>query len=239
MSWYKWRKHQCFNTSAQFLNRNRAAFLTFFDREKGNPKLLDLGCNDGKLTVAISEIIRSDRIFGIEKNPLRAKSARKKGIIVRVSDLNDRFPFPNKSFDVISAHQILEHLWNTHNFFKETNRVLKNGGYAVISVPNLSSLHSIFFIIMGQQSPVIHLIDQQVGNFLKGIKVGKGVQHIKAFNMPALIDLAEVYNFRVEKLAGFGMYFVPFFLQKYVSKLLPRYSIFLTIKIRKANDYKE
>jgi|GEM_PF-581462 len=239
----KWKNHKYFGLSEKFYKENQRLFLNFFIQRKPNSaknglKLLDLGCMGGEFTKETAKVIGTDRTFGIEIVKKYANDARKRGIKVKKGDLNKRFPYPSKFFDVISANQVLEHLWNTDNFFKETNRVLKKGGYAVISVPNLSSCHSIFFILLGQQTPVLHLVPKQVGNFLSGTKI-RQPEHMKAFNVPALMDLARLYGFKVERLEGFGFYFLPMFLQKIVSKLMKRYTVFLTMRIRKVRDYKK
>jgi len=225
---------------------NQKLFLDFFDIKKNNPKILDLGCWDGNLTIKIARILKSNKCFGIEIDRKAANIAHKKGIKVKISDLNYKFPYSDGFFDVVCANQVLEHLWNTHNFFKEVNRVLKKGGYAVISTPNLSTFNSIFLIMTGQQSTTIHLIDRQVGNPLRGNitvpkqRFQKGEQgHVKAFNVPALKDLADIYGFKVERLNGFGIYFLPFAIQKTLSKILTRYCTFLTMKIIKIEEYKD
>ncbi|NIM46919.1 MAG: methyltransferase domain-containing protein [Candidatus Aenigmarchaeota archaeon] len=241
----KLKSDKFFDMLYKLYRENQKIFLSFLIQENDNPKILDLGCSDGEFTKEISKVLMSNRCFGIETVRKAASAARKKGIKVKISNLNDKFPYPKGFFDVVCANQVLEHLWNTHNFLKETNRVLKMGGYAVISVPNLSSFHSIFLILTGQQTTTLHLIDRHVGNLLRGERVVKpnawkqGEQgHIKAFNVPALKDLAHIYGFEVEKLSGFGIYFLPFALQKIMSKILTRYCTFLTMRIRKVKNYK-
>ena len=225
-----WSQHICFEESDKFYKANKHFFMHFFLKGNCNQKVLDLGCSNGELTGKIANTIGTSNVYGIEINKDMANKAKNKGIAVSVSDLNKVFPFAKETFDIISANQILEHVWNTDNFFREINRVLKKGGYAVISTPNLSAFHSIFFILLGQQTPVIHLIDRQVGNFLRGVRAHG---HYKAFNIPALVDLSKYYGFSVETIKGFGLYFLPLLLQKALSKLLGRYAVFLTMRIRK------
>lgn len=230
-----WLKHKFFKPSDSLYKRNQKFFLTFFIREKNNPKILDLGCNDGSFTLEIAKMLGTKKLYGIELNRRKAKLAKKKNIKVKIADLNYKFPYPSDFFDIVSANQVLEHLWNTPNFFKEINRVLKKNGYSVISVPNLSSFHNIFFILLGQQPPTLHLIDIQVGNFLKNIELG-WPSHMKAFTMPALRDLAYLYGFKVERIEGYGFHFLPSFLNNVFSKLFPKYTVFLTVRIRKIRD---
>ena len=228
----EWSQHICFGESCKFYQENQNFFLGFFIKGNKNVRLLDLGCMDGEFTKKIANTVGTNKIYGVDINKTAAKKAEEKGIIVKNADLSNELPFPDESFDVLSANQVLEHIWNTDKFFREINRVLKKEGYAVISTPNLSCFHSIFFILLGQQTPVVHLIDRQVGNFLRGTKVSSP-QHFKAFNIPALRDLSEYYGFKVEMIKGFGFYFLPLFIQKFLSKFLGRYAVFITLRIRK------
>lgn len=228
-----WKQHGCFEESDKFFKENQKLFLKFCLQQNNNAMLLDLGCSDGEFTKRIAAVVGTGRIYGIEIDKNAAEKAKEKGIIVENADLNFRFPFSNEVFDVVSANQTLEHVWNTDNFFREINRVLKTGGYAVISTPNLSSLHSIFFILLGRQTPVIHLIDKQVGNFLRGIET---YGHYKAFNIPALRDLANYYGFEVETIKGYGFYFLPLSVQELLGKILGRYAIYLTMRIKKTRN---
>lgn len=228
-----WDEHPCFKASDKYYRENSEAFLGLFEKDN-DCAFLDLGCHDGSLTLRVAKKIETTKIYGLEVSKAIARKAKEKGINVDLGDLNKVFPFSNEAFDVISANQILEHLWNTDNFFREINRVLKTNGYAVISTPNLSSLHSIYFILLGQQTPVIQLVDMQVGNSLRGIRVDS--PHQKAFNIPALRDLSIYYGFQVEQIEGSGFYFVPSSLQRVAKRVLAKYAIYLTIKIRKIRN---
>src|SRR6266851_3802374 len=53
------------------------------------------------------------------------------------ADLNQTFPFEDATFDVAMAVEILEHLENPRSFLRELARVLKPGGRAIVSTPNL------------------------------------------------------------------------------------------------------
>ncbi len=57
-------------------------------------------------------------------------------------DLNKRFPIPNASFDFISCIEGIEHLEDQFQFVRECHRVLKPGGYLVLSTPNILNLAS-------------------------------------------------------------------------------------------------
>ena len=50
----------------------------------------------------------------------------------------DRLPYDDNTFDEVYAKNLLEHLTNVSNFFKEAARVLKRGGRIVVITDNAS-----------------------------------------------------------------------------------------------------
>ena len=42
----------------------------------------------------------------------------------------DDWPFENESFDFVVSNQVLEHVWDHHQFFREQNRVLSERGFS-------------------------------------------------------------------------------------------------------------
>ncbi len=229
----EWRESSLWSGGNRIYQENKRVFLSMFDENGGS--LLDLGCRDGEFTEEIGKHVNAEKIAGADLDAGNVEACKAKGIEALEADLNGRFPFDDGSFDAVAAHQVLEHLWNTGNFFNEIHRVLKPGGYAVISTPNLSSLHSIAFILRGWQPTILHVTDQQVGNPLRGTRIEQP-GHIKAFNYSSLKDLARIHGFTVEKIRGYGFHLLPTPLQKILSKPLGRWTVFLTIKIRKKQE---
>lgn len=48
----------------------------------------------------------------------------------------DRFPFPENSFDFVVSLEVIEHIWNTNHYLKEISRVIKPEGGAIFTTPN-------------------------------------------------------------------------------------------------------
>ncbi|HMD48455.1 MAG TPA: methyltransferase domain-containing protein, partial [Bryobacteraceae bacterium] len=62
----------------------------------------------------------------------------------------DRFPYPDESFDTVLCCELLEHLKEDPMFMMgEINRILKPGGYLVLTTPNIGSLRAISAILQG------------------------------------------------------------------------------------------
>lgn len=116
-----------------------------------NASYLDLGCGDGGLTIARAEKIRTKKIFGIEILDSEIKKAKSRKIIVKKGDLNNKFPFNSEMFDVVTATQVIEHLYEVDLFISEIKRVLKKNGLLIISTENLSAWHNIFALFIGLQ----------------------------------------------------------------------------------------
>jgi ubiquinone/menaquinone biosynthesis C-methylase UbiE len=49
-------------------------------------------------------------------------------------------PFKDGVFDGVISHHVIEHIDDDRSFIKEINRVLKNGGFAILGTPNRKRL---------------------------------------------------------------------------------------------------
>lgn len=221
-------------------------FLSIFER---NPKakLLDCGCWDGINTIKYGKLVGIKDLYGIEIDKSKAKEAEKKSIKVKVADLNEKLPFPNKIFDVVIAYHVIEHLVNVRNFVSEIYRVLKKGGYVIIGTPNLASWHNIMALLIGIQpfsGPTINPNYKSDVNIVQNLNKKRmkdvfsdyetgSLEHIKIMTTKALINLLKTNKFSIESLNGFGYY--PWFplISRPLSKLDPYHSHYVILKARK------
>jgi SAM-dependent methyltransferase len=58
------------------------------------------------------------------------------GIRAIQADIGRELPFPAGAFDIVVAKDVLEHLVDPLSLMRELRRLLKDEGYAVVSVPN-------------------------------------------------------------------------------------------------------
>jgi len=209
--------------------------------------LLDLGCWDGTNTIKYGKRANAKNLFGIELEMSKAKLASKKGITVRTSDLNKKFPFKDNSMDVVVANHVIEHLTQTELFLNEIYRVLKKGGYVIIATPNLASWHNVFALILGMQpfsGPHVKISKQEL-SFAKKMDDDKAkslqstrkgndyLRHLVVMTYKELIKNLKKTGFSVEERYGFGYYPLFPFLAKLFSKIDIRHSHYLVVKVRK------
>ncbi len=63
---------------------------------------------------------------------------------------NDPLPYPDASFDIVTATEVIEHLEDYRRVVREIHRVLKPGGICILSTPNILNLNSrLRFIYFG------------------------------------------------------------------------------------------
>lgn len=101
-----------------------------------NGKLLELGCGEGR---GISEIAPlADRYTAIDKIEKAVQKLRNRFPKYRFESGHfPPIPFPDNSFDTIVSFQVIEHLKNDDLFVKEIHRILRPGGTALLTTPNI------------------------------------------------------------------------------------------------------
>ena len=161
-----------------------------------------------------------------------------RGIEARRGDLNEPLPFEEDSFDAVVANQVLEHLHNTDLFITEIYRVLRPGGYAVVSTPNLAAWHNIACLFLGWVPFSVSLLQRAgVGNPLFPKSEGHVEHYPEHYRIPTYRGLKEMllhYGFRKEKMIGTGYYPLTIPIARLASRLNPRHSVIITAKVRKS-----
>lgn len=134
--------------------------------EHQDPTLLDVGCWNGELSERCGAALGAKRMLGVEVYEDPAAEAEAKGMEVARVDLEAaRFPWEDGSVDVVVCNQVLEHLKNIWLPMTEMHRVLRPGGHAILSVPNLASLHNRVLLALGRQPTSIRVLGPHVRGY--------------------------------------------------------------------------
>jgi len=206
-------------------------------QKKSGGCLLDCGCGNGELTVKAGDMASCTDLYGVDLDAKSLQEAKARGIETHLSDINMPLPFRSNFFDIVLAHQVVEHLYDIDNFTREVRRVLKSDGYAIVSTENLSSWHNIFALILGYQDFSHHCSQFYIGNPLSPHRMERlrkpTEQHIKIFAFQSMKEIFEINGFEVERITGAGYYPLPSRLSSVISSLDPRHAHFITLRAKK------
>ncbi len=110
--------------------RNSAAYL--LPKLRAGLSLLDVGCGPGTITRDLAEFVAPGQVVGIENVPEPLESARAAGDSIDNLrfELGDVYAleFADDAFDVVHAHQVLQHLREPVTALRQMRRVCKPGG---------------------------------------------------------------------------------------------------------------
>ena len=199
-------------------------------------EFIDLGCDNGDFSFSLANQIGTEKISGVEVVAERLDLARERGLKGYVFDLNGAFELGANAFDVVHANQVIEHLLNSDTFLDELFRILKPGGYAIISTENASSWCNIAASILGLQIFSLTNFSSKrsaIGNpFNLHSTDGNRIEswnHVRIYNVFGLRDYFKVVGFQVEAIRGAGYFPLPAIFGRidYV------HSHYMTFKIRK------
>jgi SAM-dependent methyltransferase len=196
---------------------------------------VDLGCDDGALTLELASAARADEIHGVEVVPERAEDAGRRGIEVSVADVTE-LPYEDASFDCVVSNQVIEHLADTDAFVGEIRRILRPGGVAVVSTENLASWHNIAALVLGWQPFSLTNVSSSslgLGNPLAVHRHRpapvRAWSHVRVFAYRGLRELFESGGLHVAEVAGAGYYPLP----ARFGRRDARHAAFLTVAARK------
>jgi len=134
------------------LNYGRPIIENFANQIGRYTNVVDIGAGGGDDLIIYKKVNPDANLIALEGSEKYISKLEQKGFKTYLHDLEkDKFPFEDESIDVINANQILEHIKNIFWVFNEVSRTLKVGGYFVIGVPNLASLHNRLLLAFGIQ----------------------------------------------------------------------------------------
>jgi ubiquinone/menaquinone biosynthesis C-methylase UbiE len=114
--------------------QNSAGFLLPHLRD--DMSLLDVGCGPGTVTVDLARILKGGHVVGVDAAPQVLDAAREHAAgyeNVRFEEANAyELPFGDDTFDVVYAHQLLQHLSDPVAALREMKRVAKPGGLIAV-----------------------------------------------------------------------------------------------------------
>ena len=145
------------------------SFLGRYKRKKKG-KILEIGCGTGGNLEVLSEW---GKVTGLDVSPKALNFCRKKGFQELILGSAERMNFPDRSFDLIVALDVLEHVEDDKEALKGCWRILERGGLFLASVPAYKFLWSEHDEVLG------HFRRYSSKEFKKKLKEA-GFEEIKA-----------------------------------------------------------
>ena len=180
--------------------------LDFSNRAYSTQQLLDIGCGTGDISERISKIFGIDTV-GVDLYS-RFISKRETAFLLANSYI---LPFRPKSFEIITAFSLLEHIEEKHriDFFDAVHNVLADNGTFVIQLPNR------YFLI--EQHSFLPFVGYLPSRFHR-------LFYFSYVNVPSkgkvIADLARS-GFVVKKIVNYGIPFQGFPLTDKLAKVIP------------------
>lgn len=106
---------------------------------KDRADILDVGCGTG---INLKSFERFGDVVGIDFSIEALRFCKSRGVGPLASASADKLPFKNCSFDIVCALDVLEHIEDDVAALCEISRVLKDGGFLLITVPAFEFLWS-------------------------------------------------------------------------------------------------
>ena len=107
---------------------------------RGGATVLDLAAGSGAMSVRLK-----DMGYSVHACDYVTENFSPEDIPFTQANLNEDFSelFAPNSFHAIIASEVVEHLENPRHFFRQCNKLLEDGGYVVLSTPNIHNSGSL------------------------------------------------------------------------------------------------
>lgn len=179
-----------------FERRARAIFANL-DLKTGKETVLDLGCGRGFYANSLGTMYPGLKLWGVDKSSTYLRLARQAGVKNVTWQEGDatNLNFENGFFDRIICSEVLEHIWNDKKVLIEMNRVLKNQGKALITVPSKNYPFA--------WDPANWLLERVTGKHLPANiwwMAGIWADHVRLYGEEEMIDKLKTAKFEIVKL---------------------------------------
>jgi ubiquinone/menaquinone biosynthesis C-methylase UbiE len=127
-------------------SKHRAEKLAEFGGIREGMKVLDVGCGTGDLASQLLNLLNLD-IVGVDVSLPMLRVAREKSLkVICINAANNRLPFRDGCFDIITATYVIHQIRNLKHLFSECHRVLGEGALVLLtsSHEQIENEHPVF-----------------------------------------------------------------------------------------------
>jgi len=110
-------------------------------KSKTRPAILDIGCGTGETLTHLKTLLPQAQLHGLDTSPTAVKYTRLRGHSVLLGNAL-KLPYKDASFDSILLLDVIEHIEPDTEVLNEAKRVLKPGGFIIVTAPALPFIWS-------------------------------------------------------------------------------------------------
>jgi 2-polyprenyl-6-hydroxyphenyl methylase/3-demethylubiquinone-9 3-methyltransferase len=121
--------------------------LKFISDLPATVEILDIGCQTGGFCAKLQRLGHKPSGIEIDSKSVDDAQRQHPGIPFMVGNCEKEIPFPDNSFDVVWAGEVIEHVGHTDVFINEINRVLRVGGQLILTTPMHNRLKNLGIVL--------------------------------------------------------------------------------------------
>jgi ubiquinone/menaquinone biosynthesis C-methylase UbiE len=176
--------------------------------ENQDVQVLDVGCAAGTILGPLAKQCPTIHLIGADINESLCQLAVDNGFERAIPlDASGTLPFGDAAFDIVFSGETLEHLVDTDLALSEFSRVLKMGGWLVVTVPNVRTLYSLARWFLNEPPAF-------------GARVRS--THVRDFTTKHMRRILVMNGFSVQQIRGVD--FSPFLRMASIADWLPSFS---------------
>jgi len=161
-------------------------------------KILDIGIAHGFYSIVLKKQYGFE-VYGteLEENiPVYCDFPISQGVdIIPYNILEQRLPFDSGTFDIIILSEVVEHLrFSPLIAFKEARRVLKKGGFLIVTTPHFARLANILKLLVG-----INITEKFPNNLSTNVSMDTRA-HVREYTVRELKELFSQADLAVHKI---------------------------------------
>jgi 2-polyprenyl-3-methyl-5-hydroxy-6-metoxy-1,4-benzoquinol methylase len=109
-------------------------YMSTVKRKINNPRIIDLGCGDGRFTSFIGMFGKTDGLELSEKAVEEASRLYPHVKFMYGSALD--YTLPENTYDVVISQEVIEHIEDQAAYLEVCHRILKEKGFLILTTPN-------------------------------------------------------------------------------------------------------
>lgn len=188
-----------------FFEDRYSTIFSLFPEINKNDLGLEIGLSGGILAFSLKQIYNLNKLFTLE-HPVTYKKynikfinkLKKNNIQLEPIDLRmGKLPWKDNSFNFVVFSEVMEHLIPSDipAIISEINRILKIGGWLLVTTPNISSLLKRINLLIGK-NPI---------EFDLNLHSGATYGHIREYTLSEVITILQNNNFDIKRKGYFSI----------------------------------